>query len=160
MTESTVTGIATDKLQEYMYAAELVDVSTETLTKSMAKQIKSMKSAQDGSKTMVEAYEKLGVSVTDAEGNLRDSDDVYWEINDALGKLENETERDAIGMQILGKSAQELNPLITAGAERMKELGEQAHEAGYVLSDDMLNSYGALDDQIQYRRSSTQVSTC
>ena len=45
LTESTVTGIATDKLQEYMYAAELVDVSTETLTKSMAKQIKSMKSA-------------------------------------------------------------------------------------------------------------------
>ena len=42
LTESTVTGIATDKLQEYMYAAELVDVSTETLTKSMAKQIKSM----------------------------------------------------------------------------------------------------------------------
>ena len=39
LTEATVTGIATDKLQEYMYAAELVDVSTETLTKSMAKQM-------------------------------------------------------------------------------------------------------------------------
>ena len=38
LTESQVTGIATDKLQEYMYAAELVDVSTDTLTKSMAKQ--------------------------------------------------------------------------------------------------------------------------
>ena len=49
LTESTVTGIATDKLQEYKYAAELVDVSTDTLTKSMAKQIKSMKSAADGS---------------------------------------------------------------------------------------------------------------
>ena len=43
LTESTVTGIATDKLQEYMYAAELVDVSVDTLTKSMAKNIKSMK---------------------------------------------------------------------------------------------------------------------
>lgn len=150
LTESTVTGIATDKLQEYMYAAELVDVSTDTLTKSMAKQIKSMKSAQDGSKAMVEAYEKLGVSVTDAEGNLRDSDTVYWELIDALGKVENETERDALGMQILGKSAQELNPLITAGAERMQELGKQAHDAGYVIGDEMLNSYGALDDQLQY----------
>ena len=53
-------------------------------------------------------------------------------------------------MQILGKSAQELNPIITSGADRMKELGEQAHEAGYVLSDEMLNAYGALDDQLQY----------
>ena len=150
LTESAVTGIATDKLQEYMYAAELVDVSTDTLTKSMAKQIKSMKSAADGSKSYVEAYEKLGVSVTDANGNLRDSDTVYWELIDALGKLENETERDALAMTILGKSAQELNPLIIAGADTMQELGEKAREAGYVIGEDMLKAYGSLDDQIQY----------
>ncbi len=150
LTESTVTGIATDKLQEYMYAAELVDVSTETLTKSMAKQIKSMKSATDGSKTMVAAYDALGVSVTDANGDMRDSDTVYWELIDALGKVENETERDALAMTILGKSAQELNPLIEAGAQRMQELGEEARNAGYVLSEDMLAAYGALDDNLQY----------
>ena len=150
MTESTITGIATDKLQEYMYAAELVDVSTETLTKSMAKQIKSMKAVQDGTKLSVDAYEKLGVQVLNADGSLRDSDAVYWEVIDALGKMQNETERDALAMQILGKSAQELNPLITVGAERMAELGEEARKAGYVVSDEMLNAYGKLDDQIQY----------
>lgn len=150
LTESTVTGIATDKLQEYMYAAELVDVSTETLTKSMAKNIKSMKSAADGSAAYAEAYEALGISVTDASGELRDSESVYWEAIDTLGKIENETERDALAMQLFGKSAQELNPLIEAGAKRMQELGEKAHEAGYVISDDMLQSYGALDDQLRY----------
>lgn len=150
LTTSTQTGIATDKLQEYMYAAELVDVSTETLTKSMAKQIKSMKAVQDGTKLSVEAYDALGVSVLNADGTMRDSDTVYWEVIDALGKMENETERDALAMQILGKSAQELNPLIEAGAERMNELGEQAQAAGYVISDDMLNAYGAFDDQLQY----------
>ena len=150
ITTSVQTGIATDKLQEYMYAAELVDVSTETLTKSMAKQIKSMKGVQDGTKLSVEAYDKLGVSVLDANGNMRDSDTVYWEVIDALGQMENETERDALAMQILGKSAQELNPLIEAGAERMNELGAEARAAGYVVSDEMLNAYGALDDQLQY----------
>ena len=149
LTESTVTGIATDKLQEYMYAAELVDVSTETLTGSMAKQIKSMKSVKDGSSSMTAAYDALGVSVLDANGELRDSDTVYWELIDALGKVENETERDALAMTILGKSAQDLNPLITAGSEKMNELGEEAKKAGYVVSDDMLNAYGKLDDQVQ-----------
>ncbi len=149
LTESTVTGIATDKLQEYMYAAELVDVSVETLTKSMEKNIKSMKSAADGSKAYEEAYAQLGVAVVDANGELRDSDTVYWELIDALGKIENETERDAIAMQVLGKSAQELNPLIVAGADRMAELGEEARKAGYVLSDDTLAAYGAYDDQLQ-----------
>jgi len=149
LTQSQVTGIATDKLQEYMYAAELVDVSVDTLTGSMAKQIKSMKSAQGGSKSMVEAYEKLGVEIMNADGTLRDSDEVYWEIIAALGAMENETERDALAMTILGKSAQELNPLIEAGADKMEELGKQAKEAGYVLSDDLLAAYGNLDDQLQ-----------
>ncbi len=156
LTTSTQTGIATDKLQEYMYAAELVDVSTDTLTKSMAKQIKSMKAVQDGTKLSVEAYDKLGVSVLNADGTMRDSDTVYWEVIDALGKMENETERDALAMQILGKSAQELNPLIEAGAGRMKELGAEAQAAGYVIGDEMLAAYGAFDDNLQYLQVNAQ----
>ena len=150
LTQSTVTGIATDKLQEYMYAAELVDVSVETLTGSMKKNIMAMKNAANGSATYADAYEKLGISVTNADGSLRDSEEVYWELIEALGNIENETERDALAMTLLGKSAQELNPLIEAGADRMKELGEQAHQAGYVMSDDLLKAYGEFDDQMQY----------
>lgn len=150
LTTSTQTGIATEKLQEYMYAAELVDVSTETLTKSMAKQIKSMKGVQDGTKLSIEAYKKLGVQVLNADGTMRDSDTVYWEVIDSLGKMTNETERDAYAMQILGKSAQELNPLIEAGSKRMNELGEEAKKAGYIVGEESLNAFGALDDQLQY----------
>jgi len=149
MTQSQVTGIATDKLQEYMYAAELVDVSTETLTGSMARNIRSMSSAAKGSGDAAKAYAKLGVSVTDTNGELRDSDTVYWELIEALGKVDNETERDALAMQVLGKSAQELNPLIKAGTDRMKELGQEAQDMGYVLSGDTLNAYAAFDDNLQ-----------
>jgi phage-related protein len=150
LTQSTVTGISTEKLQEYMYAAELVDVSVETLTGSMKKNINAMKKAQEGSSTYVEAYEKLGVEVMNADGTLRDSEEVYWEIIEALGKVENETERDALAMALLGKSATDLNPLIEAGAEKMEELADKAHDAGYVMSDEMLSAYGKLDDQLQY----------
>ena len=158
LTMSTITGVSTDKLQEYSYAAELVDVSVETMTKSMAKNIKSMKSAQDGTKLMVEAYDQLGVSATNADGTLRDGETVYWEVIDALGKMENETERDALAMQILGKSAQELNPLIEAGADRMKELGEEAHTVGAVMSAETLDSLGAFDDSIQRLKGSASAA--
>lgn len=158
MTDSAVTGIATDKLQEYRYAAELVDVSTDTLTKSMAKNIKSMSSAAKGTGDTAAAYKKLGVSVTNADGSLRDSQEVYWELIDALGQVDNETERDAMAMQILGKSAQELNPLIEAGSARMAELGQQAHDAGAVLSEDALESFGAFDDQLQYLKVNSEAA--
>lgn len=158
LTDATVTGIATDKLQEYQYAAELIDVSTETLTKSMTKNINSMKSAAKGTGEAAEAYKKLGVDVLDADGNFRDSQDVYWELIDALGQVENETERDTLAMSLLGKSAQELNPLIEAGSARMDELGQQARDAGAVLSEDALNAFGEFDDQLQYLKANSNAA--
>lgn len=149
LTTSTVTGIATDKLQEYAYAAELVDVSVDTLTGSMTKNIRAMDNARDGSEAYVEAYDKLGVSFMDANGNLRDSETVYWEVIDALAKVENETEADAIAMQLLGKSAQEVKPLIQAGSETLAELAEQANEVGYVMDEETLGKFGSLDDELQ-----------
>lgn len=148
LTTSTTTGIATDKLQGYMYASDLLDVSLETLTGSMTKNLKAMDSARDGSAAYVAAYEQLGIAVTDTDGNLRDSEAVYWEVIDALGNIENTSERDALAMQLLGKSAKDLNPLIEQGSERMNELAEEAEAAGYILSGDTLDAYGELQDNL------------
>lgn len=149
LTTSTITGMSTESLQSYKYAAELVDVSLETLTSSMAKQLRSMSSARDGSKDMAEAYKKLGVSVADSNGNLRDSETVYWETIDALGNVSNETERDALAMKLFGKSAMELNPLIAQGSEGISKLTEEAKRMGAVMSEDSLNALGAFDDSVQ-----------
>lgn len=150
-------GIATDDLQAYYYAAELVDVSTQTLTKSMAKNIKSMKAVQDGTKLSVEAYERLGVEVLNADGSMRESDAVYWEVIDALGAMTNESERDALAQQILGKSAMELNTLIKAGSGVMNEYKTMAQEAGYIMSGELLDAVCAMDDQMQITKVNTQA---
>lgn len=149
LTMSTVTGMSTDDLQAFNYAAGLLDVEVETITKSMAKNTKSMASAADGSKAYADAYKQLGVNVTDANGNLRDGETVYWEAIDALGQMTNETERDALAMQLFGKSAQELNPLIEAGSEAVNGLKQEAKDVGAVMSEDTLKALGAFDDSIQ-----------
>ena len=158
LTQSSVTGLSTDTLQEMEYAAGLVDVSVENITGSMTKNIRSMRSARDGTKETAESYEKLGVSITDSNGSLRDSETVFWEVVDALGNMTNETERDALAMSIMGKSAQDLNPLIEAGSGRMAELAAEAHNVGYVMSEETLGTLGLLDDQMQRLDKSTEAT--
>lgn len=158
LTLSTVTGISTDTLQEYAYAAELVDVSVETITDSQTKLIRSMSDAQSGTASQIEAFEKLGIAYTNADGTLRDSQTVYWEVIDALGEMTNETERDAAAMDLLGRSARELNPLIEAGSERMEELAKEARESGYVMSSDMLNALGKVDDAMQKLNNTSEAA--
>ncbi len=154
LTESAVTRVAAEDLQKYEYALNFIDGDINVLTKSMAKNIKSMDAARDGSAAYADAYSALGVSVTDANGNLRDSEEVYWECIDALGGIENETERDALAMQLFGKSAQELNPIIDAGSEAFKAMGEEAEEMGAVMSDEALAALGQFDDKVQTLKAS------
>ena len=149
LTQSTVTGMSVESLQAYSYAADLVDVSLDTLTSSMAKNVKSMANAAEGSAKYADAYAQLGVSVTNADGSLRDSEEVYWEVIDALAEVANETERDAIAMQLFGKSAQDLNPLIAQGSEGIAALTQEAKDMGAVLSEETMSDLGSFDDSIQ-----------
>ena len=129
-TLSKVYGISTQDLQMYAAAGDLVDVSVETIAKSHVKLEKSMSSAASGTGKNAEAFEALGVSLTDADGNLRDSDEVWQDTIKALGEVENETERDALAMQLMGKSAAELNPLIEDGGETYEKVAETMEKYG------------------------------
>ena len=140
------TSIATDTLQELSYMSDLVDVDVSTVAGSMKKLTKSMSSAKSGTGTAAAAFAQLGVSVIDANGELRKSEDVFFDVIDALGGIENEAERDAVSMNIFGKSATDLNPMIEAGSDALRGFADEAHELGYVLDDDALESLGRVQD--------------
>lgn len=127
-TLSKVTGVSTQQLQLYKAGADLVDVSVETIAKSQQKLTKSMSSAADGTGSQAEAFEKLGVSVTNADGSLKSSDQVFNEVIKALGGVSNETERNALAMTLMGKSAMELNPLIEDGGKTYEQLAKTMAE--------------------------------
>ena len=149
LTTSANTHIATDDLQKYSYALNFVDGDINTLTGTLKKNTQIMSKARDGNAAFMAAYEKLGVSITDANGELRNGQDVYWEVIDALGQVENETERDALAMTLLGKSGTELNTIIDAGSEAFKAYGEEAEAMGAVMSGESLNALGAFNDKLQ-----------
>ena len=95
------------------------------------------------------AYDQLGISITDNNGHLRDNEEVFWEVIDALGQMEEGTDRDLLAMELLGKSAKDLNPLIEAGSEGFNKLAEEAHEVGYVMDGETLDAFQEFDDQME-----------
>ena len=148
-TMSKVYGIGTKDLQKYKAAADLVDVSVETIAKSHVKLEKSMASAQSGTGKNAEAFKKLGVDVVDANGKLRSGDAVWNDTIKALGKVKNETERDALAMQLMGKSAAELNPLIEDGGETYAKVAETMKEYDLDFIDqETLNKANEFNDSL------------
>lgn len=151
-TLSKVTGIATDKLQLYKLAAEQVDVSVEAIAKSQQILKKNMFTASEGGST-AKYFKQLGISVTDANGNLRDSDEVFQEAIKKLGAMRNETQRDALAMKLFGRSAAELNPLIEDGGKAYADLTRLMKENNINLVDqktlDQANKFNDSIDNIK-----------
>lgn len=147
-TLSKVTGLSTETLQKFQYASDVIDVSMETLSGSLTKLTRTMGNANKGNATAQESFNKLGVSIYDASGNLRDNEEVFNDSIKALGNVANETERDALAMDIFGKSAKDLNPLILGGADALKELGDAAKEKGLIMSQEELDNINAFNDEI------------
>lgn len=149
LTMSMTTGQSAEQLQEFSYAAELIDVSIDTLQTSLTKLTNNMQNAMNGTGDAKKAFEQLGIAVTDSDGNMRAANDVFYETIDALGKVGNATERDALSMDIFGRSAQDLNPLIIQGSDTLREYADEAHNVGYVLDNEALSALGAVDDGFQ-----------
>ena len=157
LTMSQTTGQSAEHLQEFSYATELMDVSMDTLQGSLTKLTNNMQNAINRTGDAKSAFEQLGISLTNADGSMRSANDVFYDTIDALGEVQNATERDALSMDIFGRSAQDLNPLIIQGSDTLKDYAKEAHDVGYVLDNEALEALGAVDDGFQ-RLQKTQES--
>ena len=145
-TLSSVTGQSAESLQEFDYAAEMIGVSSDRIRDSLKETTNKMQEAATGTGDAYEAYKRLKVEITNTDGSLRSAQDVFYDTIDALGEMKNKTERDALAMDLMSESAQELNPLIDLGGEKMRAYAQEAHDMGYVLDNDALKSLQSVDD--------------
>lgn len=148
-TLSSVTGQSAESLQEFDYAAEMIGVSSDRIRDSLKETTNKMQEAATGTGDAYEAYNKLGVKITDVDGQLRSAEDVFYDTIDALGEMKNKTERDALAMDLMSESAQELNPLIEIGSDGLKQYAQEAHSMGYVLENEALTALTEVDDAYQ-----------
>lgn len=140
-TTSEQSGFSTDTLQKWEYAAEMIDVSSETIISAARKMKKNMSGNSD-------YFEELGVAVTDASGNMRDAEAVFNDTIAALSKIPNETERDQAAMKIFGKSADDLAGVIDDGGARLTQYGQRAEELGLILSGDTIDKMNNMKDTV------------
>ena len=140
--------VSTDKIQEWMYQAKIADTEVETIGGSHAKLVKAMDKAQKGTEDQVKAFKALKVEYEDTNGKLRNIDDVFNDAIKSLGNMTDETQADIYANALFGRSFQDLNPLISYGADNLDNLNKKAQEMGLVLSPEKLNKLNKVQDML------------
>ena len=144
-------GVSTDDLQKWTYASDLVDVSVEDMAASYAKLTKQM-----GADAKV--FDELGVATKNADGSYRDINDVWSDSLQALSQIQNETERDIKAQELFGKSAADLAGIIDDGGASLMAYGDEAQNAGLILSSEALDGANQFNDAIDQLKGTVNAS--
>ena len=144
ITDATKYGMDVETLQRWDAAANAIDTTVEDIIKATDKLMK-LKDAEDtGVSMIITEMGEYGVAIKDADGQMRDQIDVFWDWIDTIGKVQNETERNALAQEIFGKSYRDLIPLIEKGRGAWEEA---ANKAG-VVSEENVNKLGDWNDKL------------
>jgi hypothetical protein len=139
-------GLSRERLQELKFATDQVGVSMSDVETAVDGLRRRLVQVDDGTGRTGANLERLGVSTRNASGELRSMDDLFPEIVAGLGRIENETERGSLAVDIFGRSASNLAPLLAQGADGIEQLTKRARELGLVMSDESVAEMVAFKD--------------
>ena len=138
------TGIAAPMLDKFRQAAELSDTSIQSLERAFPALTKNMDmAAQKGKGPAFEAFERLGVSVKNADGSLRSADSVMLDISDRFSTMADGSEKAALASAVFGtRIGSELIPLLNSGGDAVRNMGT-------ALTQEFADKAAAFNDRLE-----------
>ena len=150
-------GINAEKLQELEYAGKLAGVMPETLQGGLAKLNKGLGEAAAGkNKDLANMFKELGISIRDANGQVRSAADVMPQLANFFEKQENPAKRARVAVAAFGKSGQDLIPMLSEGSAGLADMANEAHRLGIILSSDQVAAADTLGDTFDKLKMSVQ----
>lgn len=154
---SQETGIAAEKLSALAYAADLSDVSFETMVQGLGRMSKSMAGLTSESKEQQSVFGRLGVNVREAGGQLRPMEQVLGDIAEKFKNSKDGAGKMAASMEIFGKAAGPgLIPWLNQGRAGIHDLMLEAERFGVVISTDTARRAEEFNDNMKRLTSISQ----
>lgn len=141
--------ISTDLYQKLGYAASMSGADIEDVKKGVINITNALADMNNGVANASAKWDVIGVSLTDADGNLKSTEDVLLDTIDALASMEDETQRNAAANDIFGKNYSELLPLLNSGADGISELMQEAEDYGMIMSEDAVKASADFSDALE-----------
>lgn len=146
---SRVIGISTQGLQSWRHAANLSGVGAEEFSQGLIRLQANMRQATiTPTSSAARAFTRLGVSIRDSNGNLRDADAILTDMADPLHALQSDSERVAILTALMGRSGARIGPLFAEGRAGVEAMRGELEALGGGASQEMIDASVRLTDSM------------
>lgn len=151
-------GMTREGFQEWDFILSQNGASIDSLGAGMKTLTNQVDELAKGGKVATEAFGALGLSYEDLAGLSQQ--EIFEKTIVALQSVEDETKRAALANDLLGRSGQELAPLLNAGADSVEKMKQQAKDLGLVINDEAIDAGVRFTDTMdQLKRSFGAVFT-
>ncbi len=144
-----ITGVSTERLGRLIYAMEQEHGSRQALEKGLIALTHGLGEAAEGLASFTDAFDVLGISYRDNEGNVKTADRLMMDLADRFHQGALATEEQAAAMMLLGRRVYgDLVPFLKLGREHIKALGDQGERLGVVIGGDVVAAAKRFDDEL------------
>lgn len=140
-------GFDVEEIQSLNFAAGQLSGTTDGLEKILEKFTKRIGETAAGIGSAKKEYDRLGISVTTADGSIRGSMDVLREYSGVLKNMTTDAERNASVSQTMSDESRKFLQLMAAGEEVLNQYAERLREIGGLLTKDELKVAAVLNDE-------------
>lgn len=146
---SQTMGMSMAQYQEWDYVFKSVGYSAEQASGDFAALAEKAKDAAEGTGEGAEAFDELGIRVTNAGGQLKSQNELFSEVITKLQNMDDATRRNALASQLLGTTGEELIPVLNMTGEEMDALRKKAYETGAIMSDAAVNDFADMNQSVR-----------
>lgn len=134
-------GVTTDSISEMQYIADQSSTSVEGLTSAMTMLLNRAKEDSD-------VFQRLGVSVKDANGNFKAMDELFYETVGAINSVEDANERNVLMLETFGRSAMSVGEVVRKSSDELARMRQEAHDLGVVMSEETIQYASDFNDTL------------
>jgi hypothetical protein len=138
------TGMGAEAVSELGYAARQTETDVAALETGIKWMQRTIAQAEDGSDSAQAKLDELGVTLADLRGLTPDKQ--FEVFASAIASLADPAQRVDSAMDIFGRGAAALIPLLAQGASGIQTLRDECRELGLVITDDMAKRADNLMD--------------
>lgn len=129
-------GVSTEAFSQLSTAVRLAGGDTTDLVTGMQTlSDKIVDAAKNADGPAAAAFGQVGVSVRDAAGQLKTTEQLILEVADGLSKIDKDTLRASAAFDLFGSASTKLMPILKDGSRGLQTYMDQAKELGTEISD-------------------------
>lgn len=133
--------IGTQQLQELDYIAGQSSTSLDELLGAMTQLYNR---AQNGD----EVFNKLGISVKNADGTMKDMNEVFWATKSALDNVENSGDKSALMLEAFGRNAMSIGEVLRKDTSELANMADKANQLGLVMNQSTIDASSRFNDTL------------